>query len=228
MTLASAKVRCIEGDQTELRMESSSPSARRRRHAPGPPPTSGIREARPAQLCLELVNRRMTGPCSAAFWPTPVAPGSKRRTQRRLIRLKAGARLLAFATEMNEGGHGGRESPPRRTWSWSATAILLSASAAALANSASASPASVERGRRLAETHCKTCHTITGHKPSPVMGAPPFAEIQASVRGRSLDEIFAGAMASGHPPMPSFLGSPEQRQDLLDYIRSLQVTAPAR
>jgi mono/diheme cytochrome c family protein len=130
---------------------------------------------------------------------------------------------------MNRQGHHEQTSPWARTAPGPASFVLLSVlAAAALANSASASPASIERGRRLAEAHCKTCHALTGDKPGPVAGAPPFAEIQNRAPGRSLDEIFAGALASGHPPMPRFVGSPEQQQDLLDYIRSRQTAAPTR
>ncbi|MGZ3272509.1 MAG: c-type cytochrome [Caulobacteraceae bacterium] len=115
----------------------------------------------------------------------------------------------------------------RRTTSTSVTLMLAAAlTAAALPISAAASPASVERGRRLAEAHCKACHTIAGRKPSPVSGAPPFAEFQQRSPERGLDEIFADGMASSHPPMPSFLGSADQRQDLLDYVRSVQAPAP--
>jgi mono/diheme cytochrome c family protein len=106
--------------------------------------------------------------------------------------------------------------------------LLPALAVASLPDFAAASPASIGRGQRLAETHCRSCHTISGAKASPVAGAPPFAQLQQLNPGRSLDEVFADGMASGHPPMPSFAASLEQRRDLLDYIRSVQVVPPPR
>ena len=128
---------------------------------------------------------------------------------------------------MNERGQDKPTRVARRARSGRAAFILLSALAAILPwASTAASPASVEHGRRLAEVNCKACHTIAGHRPSPVAGAPPFAELQQLAPGRSLDELFAKVMTSSHPPMPSFLGSAAQRRDLLDYIRSVEAVPP--
>jgi mono/diheme cytochrome c family protein len=127
---------------------------------------------------------------------------------------------------MDSQGQVRSERSVRRPHGLAGVLLLPALAVAALPAFATASPASVGRGQRLAETHCRSCHTIAGSKASPVTGAPPFAQLQQLNPGRSLDEIFADGMASGHPPMPSFAASSEQLQDLLDYIRSVQVAPP--
>lgn len=114
------------------------------------------------------------------------------------------------------------------SWGSAALAVMQALAVAAWPEAATASPASIERGRRLALAHCQACHAIAGRRPSPLAQAPPFPELQQRHPEQGLEETFADGVRSNHPPMPSFLASPDELQDLLDYIRSIQrVTRPA-
>lgn len=144
-----------------------------------------------------------------------------------MIDLKARSSAMAPNAGMNGNGDSRRASG---RWRMRSAIILLppALAAAVLPAVASASPASVARGRRLAEGHCKACHTIAGRRPSPLAGAPPFAGLEQLHPDRSLDEIVAQGVTSPHPPMPRFLGAADQHHDLLDYVRSVQAAPPPR
>lgn len=113
----------------------------------------------------------------------------------------------------------------RAAWSWSIGGAIAVGLAWGVAQG---SAASVARGRQLAQANCATCHTIAGARASPMPDAPPFPDLERRSAGRSLDEIIAKGVMSAHPPMPTFLGPGEATADLLDYVRSVQVPAPAK
>jgi cytochrome c553 len=108
-------------------------------------------------------------------------------------------------------------------------ALILTALAAlglASASPASAqplSPASVARGQTLAKQACSFCHAISGPGPSKNKDAPPFATLLQTFPGRNLDEILAQGMMTQHPPMPVFLATSQNMDDLLAYLTSVQV-----
>lgn len=101
-----------------------------------------------------------------------------------------------------------------------ATGLVL-----ALASPAAAqfSPAAVARGQKLAKEACAFCHAISGSGPSANKDAPPFPTLLQTFPGRNLDEILAQGMMTRHPPMPVFLATSQNMDDLLAYLTSVQV-----
>ncbi|MGL4323987.1 MAG: c-type cytochrome [Beijerinckiaceae bacterium] len=80
---------------------------------------------------------------------------------------------------------------------------------------------SVAQGRRLALTHCASCHAIekTGTSPNP--RSPPFRVIGRKYKVEDLDEAFAEGIVTGHPGMPEFTLEPPHIEALLSYIKSV-------
>ena len=102
----------------------------------------------------------------------------------------------------------------------SATALAL---AAAWSAAAEITPAAIERGQKLAKQACAMCHAIAGSAPSPLKDAPPFPTLMQTFPGRSLDEILAQGLRTPHKPMPIFLATSQNIDDLLAYLGSVQV-----
>ncbi|MEI9891837.1 MAG: cytochrome c [Caulobacteraceae bacterium] len=103
------------------------------------------------------------------------------------------------------------------------TLILLFAALAA--GSALADPASVARGRKLAESACARCHAVGAAGDSPNTYAPPFRTLLVFEPGRSIEEVFSRGLLLGHTGMPQFSMSEQNYADLLAYLRSVQTKA---
>lgn len=106
-----------------------------------------------------------------------------------------------------------------------AALMLVTAGAAAAAE---ITPAAIERGQKLARTGCAACHAIAGSSPSPLKDAPPFPTLLQTFPGRSLEEILAQGLRTPHAPMPMFLATSQNIDDLLAYLGSIQVHRVAR
>lgn len=80
---------------------------------------------------------------------------------------------------------------------------------------------SVAQGRRLAITHCASCHAVekTGASPNP--RSPPFRVIGRKYKVDDLDEAFAEGIVTGHPGMPEFTLEPPHIEALLSYIKQV-------
>lgn len=81
---------------------------------------------------------------------------------------------------------------------------------------------SVAEGQRLAEINCASCHAIGASGESRHPMAPPFRTLSQNYRVNQLEEAFAEGVLVGHPDMPEFQLAPEQIDDLLSYIESVQ------
>lgn len=79
-----------------------------------------------------------------------------------------------------------------------------------------------EEGRRLAEINCSTCHAIgpAGESRHPM--APPFRTLSQNYPLNSLEEAFGEGILVGHRDMPEFQLAPDQMDDLLAYLNSIQ------
>lgn len=112
-------------------------------------------------------------------------------------------------------GGGQRRSTAGRAWILAALALLvpdpLSAQGAA----------DVEAGRKLAETHCSRCHATGNEGTSLMEGAPPLRDLKLRYPIDDLAESLAEGMETAHPQMPVFTFSPEEIDDLLAYLDSL-------
>lgn len=96
--------------------------------------------------------------------------------------------------------------------------LLMSA-----ANGAAAGPQeNVAHGKALVEANCAGCHGVgTGDK-SRHPDAPEFRTLGERYPIDALEEAFVEGIYTGHPDMPNFTASPEQVEDIIDYIESLQ------
>ncbi len=97
-------------------------------------------------------------------------------------------------------------------------AILVTATAA---QALAADAESEFRGRRVAEANCAVCHAISlvGRSDNPE--APPFRLL---TRTRSLAELradMAGNLFTRHPEMPDFEPTPQQLDDITNFIGSI-------
>jgi mono/diheme cytochrome c family protein len=92
--------------------------------------------------------------------------------------------------------------------------IVLFATGAAMNSGA----ADARSGRRLAQDHCASCHSIAPQARSEVATAPPFDAIG---RTYGFDAVrIAAAIAGPHPKM-NFSPRPPQAADIAAYIATL-------
>ncbi len=96
-------------------------------------------------------------------------------------------------------------------------AVLLVTMTAAMA----ASPAE-QRGMVFAKTNCAKCHSIDRATPSPLKIAPPFRTLHHRYPVDTLAEAFAEGIYTGHPTMPEFRLDPDQINDLIAYLKTLE------
>ena len=84
-----------------------------------------------------------------------------------------------------------------------------------------ASPSEL-RGRDFAQKNCAKCHSIDRVTPSTLKIAPPFRELHHRYPVETLAEAFAEGIYTGHPTMPAFQLEPDQINDLLSYLKTLE------
>jgi mono/diheme cytochrome c family protein len=81
------------------------------------------------------------------------------------------------------------------------------------------------RGRTLAELNCATCHAVGRGGRSPYAPAPPFRTLHLKYDVAGLAEAFAEGivvMHNGPRQMPKFVLEPDQIDDLIAYLKSLE------
>ena len=84
-----------------------------------------------------------------------------------------------------------------------------------------ASPAE-QRGKAYALSHCARCHAVDRVSRSPVKLAPPFRTLHLRYPIETLSEALAEGIYTGHAEMPAFELSPDQINDLLSYLKTLE------
>jgi mono/diheme cytochrome c family protein len=103
--------------------------------------------------------------------------------------------------------------------------IIRAAVLALVAGSAFTLPAkaaNLEQGRRLARLYCAKCHAIDKASPSPLTIAPPFRTLHERYPVETLQEALAEGIVTGHPSMPEFRFEPDQINDFLVFLKSLE------
>jgi cytochrome c len=85
-----------------------------------------------------------------------------------------------------------------------------------------AKAANLEQGRRLARIYCARCHAIDKVSPSPLAIAPPFRTLHERYPIETLQEALAEGIVTGHPTMPEFRFEPDQINDFLVFLKSLE------
>lgn len=91
-----------------------------------------------------------------------------------------------------------------------------------MSNAALAFTPAEQRGRTFVVTHCSRCHAIDKVSPSPLKIAPPFRDLHRKYPIETLQESLAEGIYTGHPTMPVFRLEPDQINDVLSYLKSLE------
>lgn len=93
-----------------------------------------------------------------------------------------------------------------------------------VASSAARAEGDIAEGEEIAQRLCSGCHAISGPGPSPVQQAPPFSGFERKWPVEQLAESLAEGIVTGHGPvqMPVFVFMPEEIDDLLAYLKSVQ------
>jgi cytochrome c len=97
------------------------------------------------------------------------------------------------------------------------TLVMLMLTTSALAMS----PAE-QRGKTFALNNCARCHSIDRVTPSPLKIAPAFRTLHLRYPVETLGEALAEGIVTGHPTMPAFQLDPDQINDLLSYLKTLE------
>jgi mono/diheme cytochrome c family protein len=84
------------------------------------------------------------------------------------------------------------------------------------------SVARIQRGVQLARTHCAKCHSIDKRSPSPVAIAPALRDLHKRYPVDQLEEPLAEGLMTGHPSMPEFRFEPDQIDDFIAFLKSLE------
>lgn len=79
-----------------------------------------------------------------------------------------------------------------------------------------------QRGKNFVVTNCSRCHAVDKVSPSPLKIAPPFRELHRKYPVEMLQESLAEGIFTGHPTMPMFRLEPDQINDVLSYLKSLE------
>lgn len=80
----------------------------------------------------------------------------------------------------------------------------------------------IEKGRVFAEETCAECHAIGVEGDSPLAEAPKFRELSQRYPIDDLAEALAEGIVTAHPEMPEVELDPDQINDFLSYLKSIQ------
>lgn len=103
-------------------------------------------------------------------------------------------------------------------------AVAVGVSASALAYASGDDGAT--RGRVFVEDNCSVCHATGASGPSPNLLAPRFRDLHELYPVESLGEALAEGIVTGHPEMPQFTLDPRQIEDVIVYLKTLEMTSP--
>ena len=79
-----------------------------------------------------------------------------------------------------------------------------------------------QRGKTFALNNCARCHSIDKVTRSPLKIAPPFRTLHLRYPIDTIAEALAEGISTGHPTMPQFQLDPDQINDLLSYMKTLE------
>ena len=79
----------------------------------------------------------------------------------------------------------------------------------------------IDRGRALAQANFARCHAVGAAGESPLPKAPPFRTLHRRYPLDNLAEALAEGIQVAHP-MPEFRLEPDQIEDLIAYLKSLE------
>jgi len=93
---------------------------------------------------------------------------------------------------------------------------------ALLVSSDPAHAQNVDRGRAFARAHCARCHAIGPTGRSRFQPAPPFRTLHQRYPVETLEESLAEGIVTGHPAMPEFRLEPNEVEDFIAFLKSLE------
>lgn len=79
-----------------------------------------------------------------------------------------------------------------------------------------------QRGKAFARANCARCHAIDRISKSPLRIAPPLRTLHERYPIEALEEALAEGISTGHADMPAFELNPDQINDLLSYLKTLE------
>lgn len=106
-------------------------------------------------------------------------------------------------------------------------ALGLGATMLAASASAAADPAA-RRGQALVQRNCAMCHAVDLRGASPNPQAPPFRSLHENYAVEGLAEALAEGILTGHPAMPEFRFAPREVNDIIVYLKTLELRPSAR
>ncbi|MGA9436407.1 MAG: cytochrome c [Roseobacter sp.] len=80
----------------------------------------------------------------------------------------------------------------------------------------------VQRGETIVQTYCSQCHAVGKTGSSPLSAAPPLRDLHKRYPVEHLEEAFAEGIYTGHPELPRFEFEPDQINDLIAFLKSLE------
>ncbi|KQT59893.1 hypothetical protein ASG52_19330 [Methylobacterium sp. Leaf456] len=98
---------------------------------------------------------------------------------------------------------------------------VLAIALALLPLAAQAGP-STRRGESIALATCARCHAVGRVGVSPLTEAPPFRDLHRRYPVEDLAEALAEGIVTGHPTMPEFRLDPDEAQNLIAYLKTLE------
>jgi mono/diheme cytochrome c family protein len=111
----------------------------------------------------------------------------------------------------------------RKVLKFALAAALVAPLVAGLAAQAQVFPNTpVARGRDLAQNNCASCHAIGEEDESPNPLSPLLRELSDHYDPDMLQEALAEGILTGHDNMPEFKLTPNQIDDLIAYLKSIQ------
>lgn len=84
---------------------------------------------------------------------------------------------------------------------------------------------SIQNGKTIAAKLCSSCHSISKTDDSINKKAPPFRTFSERWPLENLEEALAEGIVVGHDQMPEFKFTPEQIDDFLAFLSSLNSKA---
>src|SRR3954465_10020974 len=79
-----------------------------------------------------------------------------------------------------------------------------------------------QAGQRLVKANCARCHAVGRAGDSPLRIAPPFRTLHTRYPVENLAEALAEGITVGHPAMPEFRLDPDQIDNLIAYLKTLE------
>ena len=110
----------------------------------------------------------------------------------------------------------------RNIFSIALASAAISLALAAVANAQQGLEPAAQRGFMIAKTNCMSCHSIDKASASPLVGAPPFRTLHQKYPVEHLEEAMAEGISTGHPSMPEFRFEPDQINDFIEFLKTLQ------